>query len=42
MSFTSSGNKADMVVFSNKINAGEEIKVPQVNWAGTIVVVTGK
>ncbi len=41
MSFTSSGNKADIVVFSNKIYAGQEIKVPQVNWAGTMVVVTG-
>jgi hypothetical protein len=41
MSFTSSGNNADIVVFSNKIYAGQEIKVPQVNWAGTMVVVTG-
>jgi hypothetical protein len=37
--FTSTENKTDMRVFERKVAAGQELKIPQVNWCGTLVVV---
>lgn len=40
--FTSSGNNADLCVFERKLTAGKELKVPQITWCGTLVVVPAK
>jgi hypothetical protein len=40
--FTTSGNKAKIQVFSKNLTAGQEVKVPQSNWSGTMVLVPNK
>jgi hypothetical protein len=36
--FTSTGNSADMCIFEKKLTAGKELKIPQVSWCGTLVL----
>jgi hypothetical protein len=36
--FTSTGNNADICIFEKKLASGKEIKIPQVSWCGTLVI----
>jgi hypothetical protein len=40
--FTSTGNNADMCIFEKKLSSGKELKIPQVSWCGTLVILPAK